>query len=208
MITDYKGLRLIRYLSDEILPLLFWVTIMFGFDTPAVAVLTILSALLHELGHLSVVILRKIDFGFRAHMSGFRIREKSLSYIDHALILLGGPCANLVIYLVTLPFPTALDGYISLLGYINLATAITNLLPIEGYDGYGIVKCILEGRGLYRAVALLECVSFIAAVALTFIALYLLSRFNVGYWLFGLFFTIISVKIKEKLSTDRIFSKS
>ena len=201
MITGYKRLRIIRYFADEILPLLFWVSVIFGFDTPEVAVLTILSALLHELGHIAVVILLGIDFGISGHISGFRIKEKSISYRDHALILLGGPCVNLLLFLVALHFPSALGGYVSLFGYINLATAVSNLIPIEGYDGYGFIKCLLEERQKVRGVWLLMKISFIASLTMTFAALYLLSRFNVGYWLFGLFFTIILVKIKENLST-------
>lgn len=194
-----KLIRIIRYISDGILPLLFWIFVIFAFDAPDVAVLTILSALIHELGHLIVILSRNVSFSLRGHLSGFRIAKASSSYNDHLLILLGGPLANFAVYLFGTIFSSAMNGYMGLFGNLNLITALSNLMPIEGYDGYGIIRSILERYRLNRAERILEHTSFGICVAITFLALYLLMRYNIGYWIFGLFLTLIMVKIRENL---------
>ena len=50
----------ICHLFEEVLTVLFWVLLIFGFDSPKIAVYTIISAFLHECGHLAALrIMRK-----------------------------------------------------------------------------------------------------------------------------------------------------
>ena len=193
--TRYRIIELLRLFSDSILPIIFWVSLIFGFDTPYVAVLTLISALVHELGHYSAICLMSEHGGrIRGHTSGFRIkRRESLSYREEIAILLSGPLTNIFIFLLTLPFGSALDGYVRSLGFVNLVTGLSNLMPFEGYDGYGAICEALRGCGRADAIKRLEALSFVMSVAVTFIALYLIDRFSEGYWIFGLFFfTVLS----------------
>lgn len=197
--TRSRIIEISELLAGSILPIIFWISVIFGFDTPDVAILTIISAVIHESGHcIAILFFSKSTPSLRGHSTGFRIRqEKLLSYSQEIGILLAGPCMNLLIFLITLPFVNALHGYVRILGYINLATGISNLLPLEGYDGYGAISMLLKNRGAGGLIKFLESFSFILSVTLTFISLHLIDIFGEGYWIFGLFFfTAISKLIK------------
>ena len=78
---------------------------------------------------------------------------------------------------------------------INLMTALSNLLPIEGYDGYIIISCasalISENETVPKV---LKLVSFITVILLCFFSLYVMARFNGGYWVYFIFVVFILKK--------------
>lgn len=188
--TRARIIEIINLLSGSILPMMFWICLVFGFDTVYVAILTLICALLHELGHIGAIhFLSGESVCVRGHSSGFRIkRSVTLSYKNEIAILLAGPLANILVFIVCLSLGGALDGYIRIFGYINLATGLSNLLPIEGYDGYGALVQAFYSRGKDGLVRWLEILSFTFSVFITFISLHLIDRFSEGYWIFGLFF--------------------
>ena len=193
--TRYRALEILELLCGSVLPLIFWVALIFGFDAPYIAILTIISALTHELGHKAAIyLLSNKRSRIRPHASGFRIkRADSLSYLSEIIILLAGPCINLLLFICSLPFRNSLGGYITAFGLVNLATGISNLLPIEGYDGYGAICEIFSALGRQELIKHLNYFSFVVSIGITFVSLYLIERFGEGYWLFGLFFfTVIS----------------
>lgn len=196
-ITRYRIIEVLQLLAGSVLPIIFWVSVIFGFDAPYFAILTIISAVIHELGHgLAISVLSDTGGGIRGHSTGFRIRTESmLSYPREIAILLAGPCINILIFLLTIPFGEALSGYLKVLGYINLATGASNLLPLEGYDGYGALCAFYRARGSERRIKLLEHVSFTLSVCLTFCSLHLIDKFGEGYWIFGLFFFTVLSKL-------------
>ncbi len=195
--------RAARYLAEGILPLLFWVAVIFGFDAPHIATMTILSALIHELGHIAFVILFSDSGGkVSAHISGFRIKTAGGGYIADILILLGGVISNILVFLILLPFNGVAGGYPRLFGFLNLLTAISNLLPVEGYDGYGVLEKIISMFELFTLLRLLEFLSFLISILFTFVSLYLLLRYGEGYWIFGMFFTILMRKLSRMIKTD------
>ena len=194
-------MKALNFLANSVLPLFFWTFLIFGFDSPVVAFLTIIAAAIHELGHL----LGGACAGsarLRAHLSGFRIRLGSFGYERDIIALAAGPLTNLAIYMVTLLFGGALGGYVSLFGYVNLMTALSNLLPAPGYDGYGIIKKLLEARELERGLIALDRASFAVCAILTLLSLYLLLRYGEGYWIFGVFFLMMTGKIKDCVKRD------
>lgn len=185
-----------RHLSEEILPLFFWVLMIFGFDAPYMAILTILSALLHELGHIiAIMLVGRIRGRLRAHLSGFRITAEGGGYIDDIISLAGGPAINLLAFLLCLLLSSGAEGYIMTVGGVNLITAISNLLPVEGYDGYNIILKLLYIREAANGIRALEAISFCISIVFTFLSLYLLLRYGEGYWVFGVFFSILLGKI-------------
>ncbi len=198
----YYVLRILKFLAEDILPPIFWVLLIFGFDTPDVAVLTILAALLHELGHMAVIAAMKRGWRLGGHVSGFRIHARGGGYLNDIISRAAGPATNLAVFLLTIPFSGLASGYVSLVGYINLITALSNLLPIEGYDGYGIIKALLMVTECQCGVRVLERVSFSLSVILTFLSLYLLLRYGTGYWIFGIFFIGSITKIKQLTEQD------
>lgn len=188
--TKKQIIEIMELLAYSILPMIFWVSIIFGFDAPYVAVLTIISAVIHELGHYAAIAyFTKENAKVRPHASGFRIKRSSqLSYGKEIAILLAGPIANLVLFFLSIPLGNSFEGYAKIFGYINLATGLSNLLPFEGYDGYGAARYTLGYFGKEELIRHLEAFSFILGVAATFVALHLIDRFSEGYWIFGLFF--------------------
>ena len=193
--TRYRVIEILELMAGSVLPIIFWVSVILGFDAPYVAVLTILSAVIHEIGHCAAIsLLTEKSAKLNGHTTGFRIRHREIiSYSDEIKILLAGPGSNIVIFLISLCFGNILSGYVKVLGYINLATGISNLLPLEGYDGYGAFSAFLRSHGKQNHLRILESFSFIFSVVLTFISLHIIDAVGEGYWIFGLFFfTFIS----------------
>ena len=198
ILTRYRTVEFLRLMCDSILPIIFWISLIFGFDTPYIAILTIISAAIHELGHCAAIyFLSGKGARVRGHASGFRIRRtERRSYLDEIIVLLSGPFMNIAICLLVFPFRYFEDGYIRTFAFVNLATGLSNLMPLEGYDGYGALAELLRSAGKADFIRHIEALSFVLSTCVTFIALYLIDRFGEGYWIFGLFFfTVLSKSV-------------
>ena len=194
-------IKAFKTLANDILPIFFWTFLIFGFDSPDIAVLTILSAATHEIGHILGGACAD-SLRVRSHLSGFRIKLGSFGYSRDIAVLSGGPLANLAVFLLCLPFADVFNGYLSIIGCVNLMTAISNLLPVEGYDGYGVIKKLLERHEAERALIALEWASFLLSATLTLLSLYLLLKYGEGYWIFGVFFITAAGKIRQYVKQD------
>jgi len=88
--------------------------------------------------------------------------------------------------------------------FINLCTALSNLLPIRGYDGYRLLETaiLMKSDKEYRALNILSRFSFIFTSALCFLSLYLLLKLGEGYWIFALFFTSVMLDVKKLTETN------
>ena len=195
-----KLYKLMMKLATEILPLVFWVLLLFGFDKVYMAVITIIAAILHEAGHYTAIKLLKCDTGTPiGHFSGFRIRQKqTTSYSKNILVLLSGPLANLVFSCLLFPFAFK-SNYIAVVCLINFATAVSNLLPIRGYDGYTILEELFKSRYFSSGLKALNCISFSLSVTLAFLALYMMYYLNEGYWLFAIFIVNLLSEMSREL---------
>ena len=206
-LTRHRTVEFLELLAGSVLPIIFWVSVIFGFDTPCVAILTIIAAVIHELGHYLAIACFSAKGILHGHSSGFRIkRQEMLSYTKEIAVLLAGPGMNIAFFAVCAFFADHFDGYIKLLGYINLVTGLSNLLPLEGYDGYGAIMELLHFLERDDLTRRLETFSFTVSVCLTFISLYLIDRFSEGYWIFGLFFVMTLSKLANFGKYD-IFGK-
>ena len=192
----------------RVLPALFWIALIFGFDSPSVGILTVFSALLHELGHIIAASIFSPSFSLRTSAVGFALKPlSSLSYTKELIIAAAGPLANLLIFALTLPFSKALGGYVFLFGMINLMTAISNLIPLYGYDGYRIAECIaLKHRRADMPVRALEHISFTLICIMCFLSLYLMEKLNTGYWIF--FILVFSLIKGIKRNRSIFFEKT
>ena len=178
-------MKILNFLIS-ILPPLFWGLIIFGFEEAYIAILSIISAIIHECGH---ILFMDKSGRMRGVLSGFRIKATNMvTYRQKVLGYLGGPLANIVVSLALIPFSGS--QYLRMLAILNLATATSNLMPIEGYDGYGIIKTILEDRE-YPSIAfsILSYVSGGLVLCFTLFSLYLMDRVGGGYWIFAIFFS-------------------
>ena len=186
----------------HILPLFFWIFIIFGFDNEHTAAITLAAALIHEGGHIMAMNIIGKSYRIQCNLSGFRIKmSQTVSYIEEITVALGGPLINLIFAFFFL-FASKKNGYTYLFGVINLFTAISNLFPIEGLDGYRIIEALLLLRSPYGNCQLvLQRISFLFVCIFLFISLYLMQRIDGGYWIFIIFlsFAIKSIKNNERI---------
>ena len=201
-------MKFIFLLLKKFLPIAFWVLLMLGFNSAYAAILTILAALIHEGGHLifSLSFSHKRSSLIKSDLSGFRIRTRYLSYKEELITAIGGPIANLAAGLLffIIPFGKGFKEYATTFGILNIMTMISNLLPIEGYDGYKAISAISNlvfGDNLKTDV-ILYWVSFIFSCVMTFLSLYLMLRIGEGYWIFAVFFSVtLSTIIRKQNNT-------
>ena len=187
---------------SSVLPVFFWALLIFGMDDSAIGWMTVLSAIIHESGHITwIFVTGKSRLRIRGVLSGFRIRAVGrMSYDDEIMMYLSGPLANLFIFLLCSLCTPVLGSTVWLFAMINLATALSNLLPVKGYDGYGILRAAIaksEGSGCIERI-----LSFLStALIFTFciLSLYLINRFGGGYWIFFIFFFSMLKHFKEDL---------
>ena len=134
-----------RYLelSVRILSGFFWLLLLFGFDDGITAALTVAAALFHELGHVAALFI--IGAGGRLPAARLRglalVPSRILSYKEEALVASAGPLANLMLAALLSFLPPF--GQSRLFLFINLLTALSNLLPVKGYDGYRAISSLL-----------------------------------------------------------------
>ncbi len=182
---------------------MFWLLLIFGFDTPAFAILTLSAALIHELGHIAAGILsnRKALFP-KATKFGFVIKPaERLSYRDDLILTLGGPLGNIFVGILSIIVYIYIfnSEYILLFAAVNILTAVSNLLPIRGYDGYGILSAVLfmKMKNTETCEKILSSVSGISNLILLFLSLFLLLEIGEGYWLFALLFCSFLSELKK-----------
>ena len=190
-----KALRFIYAL----LPSLFWGLIIFGFEKPYAAIITLLCALIHECGHLLML---PEGSGIRCVLSGFRIKPGGmLSYRQRLVCYLGGPMANLATALFFLAFSMRGNEYLRDFALLSGATGLSNLLPIEGYDGYGILLTLADMCSADRRIySLLRVISLFIIILLTIFSLCLMDKIGEGYWIFAVFFSGLIKSIDKSLS--------
>ena len=199
-----KVLRFISW-TCAFLPTAFWGLLIYGFDAPCVANLTLIAAAIHELGHeCALLSLRKGARAPRAAVDGFRIKPgELLSYREQIAVLAAGPLFNIAAALIGAALIGVWGEYGYMLCGLNVLTAVSNLLPCEGLDGYGIIRASLEGRGLHGGLRGLEAVGVAVNIVILLSALFLMMRIGEGYWIFGLFLwnTVASLEKLRKRHT-------
>lgn len=185
-----------------ILSFLFWAFMLFGFNAPYIAILTVICAVIHEGGHLIALILTGGYTGLpRFVLSGFRLRSRCfISYKAELFVLLAGPLANILSFIFMYALSFIFGRYFFVFALLNLMTAISNLIPVENYDGYKIIGTLIEMHGFTeRSVKLLRAVSFSLICILTFLSLYFIMTVGEGYWVFGIFFvSLLSAMLGSK----------
>ncbi len=180
-----------------------WLLLIYGFDEPYVAGLTIAAALIHECGH--ILCLWFIGGrGFRAigRLNGPRLGGIGLlSYEKDLLLCASGPGANLCAALLALPF-LAKSGYATAFITLNLLTALSNLLPIAGHDGYGIALALFGMLGgCERGAVILRGISTAMGALGCVFSLYMMEKLGESYWLFAVFYFSMLGELGERLKS-------
>ena len=176
--------------ANRFLPILFWISVILSFDEVPIAMLTFLCAAFHEIGHIFVLLLYSPgNFKLKGVSSGLRLSDRHMhSYSEELLLYLSGPAANIILFLSSALFIHTTNQFALVFSALNAATAVSNLLPIEGYDGYGALRCILILRGHEEAAErILPYISFCTILILCLCALYFIDRLGEGYWIYFIF---------------------
>lgn len=184
----------------------FWILLIFAFEKPREGALTVLSALIHESGHFlySLLVLNewRLPMG---RLNGLKMKKSHVISYGHELCLyLSGPVANLFATAAALPFSAAKGGFAREFIVINLLTMFSNLLPVEGYDGYGVLMTLASAHnaeGVARRV--LRCVSFGFTALLSLLSLYFMYYLNSGYWIYVIFTVSLLSFMKKALKTQK-----
>lgn len=196
-------MKFIRIFASKALPMLFWILIMLAFDSPLVTVSTLLAALIHECGHVAVSgIIQKGRFSLpHAVLTGLRLSPtRLLSYREELLLALGGPLINILVFILLLPSFRYGSDYLSLFALLNLLTALTNLIPISGYDGYRIIRSAVCPRlGDEKCEKIMSILSILFSEAAVFFSLFIIMKIGEGYWIFTVFFAVL---LKEVLKSQ------
>ncbi|HBJ18246.1 MAG TPA: hypothetical protein DDY70_00650 [Clostridiales bacterium] len=197
--NNHKRSGRIRALSflERLLTLLFFLLLLFSFDAPALAVMTLLSALMHEGGHLLALYALGIRGGrFSPHLNGMVCTpRRPLSYREEIIVAAAGPLTNLIFALLFLFLLPLGRSFFAAFIFCELLTALSNLLPVHGYDGERILTAVLASRGYTGSFA--ERLSLVLTVVLVFLSLFLIGGLGEGYWIFGVFFVSLLLRLKE-----------
>ena len=86
-------------------------------------------------------------------------------------------------------FSTRGGMYLYSFAIINLLTALSNLLPARGYDGYRIMYSTLALlSNAERSARFMHAISLFFSAFVVFLSLGLIMIFDSGYWIFVIFF--------------------
>ncbi len=195
----------ILILVSRFLPAFFWILIIFGFDDFNVAALTLLCVGIHELGHgVRIRIIQGARAGLKTTLSGFRMsRQKHISYLADASVYLAGPISNLLAIPIFISLPFFSYEIKKLFFALSLATSLSNLLPIKGYDGYGIISSLSCHFGTEeRVLPILRRVSFALILFLCLLSFYIVAKIGSSYWMAGLFVISLIKEIAESLKNN------
>lgn len=183
-----------------ILPVIFWLCLIYSFDENIAASITIIAMVIHELGHVFCIFWFTKRWEIpKGAFNGLRLTEQKMeSYPKQILQYASGALCNLLAAVCMLPFKKSLGDYGELFIILNIATAVSNLFPIDGYDGYRILELVIQYLSLdYRAFWALEILSFVFIFAMCIISLFLVYTFGNGYWAMGIFLFALIKKLQK-----------
>jgi len=173
------------------------ITFMLVIDKSYYCILSILFALLHELGHILIILLKnlrvsKIKFGIiNIDMIYDNSSFLNINYKDEFLIYISGPFVNFVLYLMFIFVYCVNNIYIfKIMAYQNFFLGIINLLPIESLDGYKILSLVLSRKfDINTCEKILNIISIIFLVPVSILGFMILikSKYNFSLLIFGVY---------------------
>lgn len=194
MTTEFKGTKIsVNFLFALTL------AVISLFDKSGEILFCLIFAFLHELGHLSVLLLSKekpkrivfTPFGIRIE----RNENKRLNYKTEALCAFMGPAVN--IFFAVIFFILENKKLFS----VNLALSFLNLLPCEPLDGGKILENLLlfnfSEEKTDKIIIAVSCITVFPVAILGFLVL-LKSRYNFSLLLISLYLIFfIAMKAKK-----------
>ena len=173
-------------------------TYIISLKAPANVLVTVISSLLHEMGHLSVMLLvRNKPKTVKFELVGMNIiRQESfkISAKREIAISLGGPIMNFIIVIISCIFLCFYENYIVMTcACINLILITFNLLPIKTLDGGAILFFLLSQyyeAQTCRKILKITSILFISIIYLWAIYVFIVSGYNFSLIIIAIFLTI------------------
>lgn len=186
---------------------IFMVTLMLLFFDEKIVLLSVLSSLLHEGGHLLAIRLsgERIErvvfgaFGLRIERCAFT----KISYKSEVLIALGGVAVNYSIFLLSLVIYLVFRSDIAaIFGIINLFVGLFNSVPLKSLDmGKALLNLLKAKRSEEEAERTVNIISFIFSLSFLVMTVFYCV-------IFGLNFSLIAVSIYLLSETElKIYGK-
>ena len=167
------------------LPLITVIFLLFAvFEPSGETLATVIAALLHELGHISVMLIQGIGLrDITVTPYGLEINKKRdyKSFPEEIAVSLSGCAVNLLTFL----FFYRLDGFFLMLAEASLLLGILNLMPVICLDGGSALGATLSLFCLPDKVErICRCVSFVTLFSLWSAAAYIFLFSGCNYSLF------------------------
>ena len=180
----------------------FFVFLIFGFEDTFIAIMTLIAAAIHECGHIGYMYyLKGGGIKLRGVLSGFRMEMGlNTTYKEEIILCSLGPMVNIFTSVIFGLAAFLFGEKCALFSAVNLATALSNLLPIKGYDGYRMLNALFEEKNNQIMIKLLCGLSSSLIFIFCLFSLYLIDRYGTGYWIFGVFFISMIKSIGDDIS--------
>ena len=175
-----------------------FLTYIVSLKAPANVLVTVVSSLFHELGHLSLMILvgnkpKKVKFEL-VGMNIIRQENFKVSAKREVAISLGGPIMNFVLVIISCTFLCFYESYLVMTcACINLILMTFNLLPIKSLDGGTILYFLLSQHfesSTCRRILKIISILFITIIYLWAVYVFVVSGYNFSLIIIAIFLTI------------------
>lgn len=167
-------------------------------NAPANLLITIASSLVHETGHLSMMLSlgnkpEKVKFEL-VGINIIRNQQVAISIKNEILISLGGPLANAIIFVSCCVMMCFFNGeLIMTVACINLILMTFNLLPIKRLDGGIVLYYFLTQKfDIPFASLILKFTSVVFIALIYFWGFHILasSKYNISLIIIAIFLTL------------------
>lgn len=182
----------------EILRAGFWFCFLFALDRPYLAILTLLALVFHECCHVFALLRIRRGGRVHTHLGGLRIfPSETLSYREERSVCAAGPLGGFLGAILCFALSPLAPGYLFDFGLCHLLTSLSNLLPIEGYDGYRILKASIALHGKYDAQKTADAFSFFFSALFALLSLCIFGILGEGIWASGAFLFALICSLPE-----------
>ena len=165
---------------------------------PSNVLITVVSSLIHESGHLSVMLVsgnkpQKVRFELTG-INIIRNEDISISNRNEILISLGGPLANAIVFIVCCAYLCfQSNDTILTFACINLILMTFNLLPVKRLDGgFALYYFLMQKHDISFSlkVTYITSVFFIFLIFVWGIYIFIASKYNISVIIIAIFLTL------------------
>lgn len=174
------------------------ITFILTLNAPANVLITVISSLIHEMGHLlAMSAVGNKPQAVRLEITGMNIkREQSIkiSTKNELLIALGGPFANAVIFIICCFVICFYQSeFLMTVACINLILMLFNLLPVKRLDGGMALYFLLSrwfGTEICSKILQITSIVFILAIYIWGLYIFISNGYNFSVIIIAIYLTL------------------